>query len=85
MASVDVSVAQASTTALPRKRVRPGELAVQAVLFTAAHLVLTTVGIVPSLLLPAPEFFGEVSPVDFHRNLPPLPMRTSAFAARRAR
>jgi phosphate transport system permease protein len=66
MASADVSVAQASTTALPRKRVRPGELAVQAVLFAAAVIsVLTTVGIVLSLLLPALEFFGEVSPVDF--------------------
>ena len=66
MASVEISVARESTTALPRKRVRPGELAVQAVLFAAAVIsVLTTVGIVLSLLLPALEFFGEVSPVDF--------------------
>ena len=66
MASVEVTVAGATATALPRKRVRPGELAVQAVLFAAAVIsVLTTVGIVLSLLLPALEFFGEVSPVDF--------------------
>ena len=66
MASADVGVARQSMTALPRKRVRPGELVVQAVLFAAAVIsVLTTVGIVLSLLLPALEFFGEVSPVDF--------------------
>lgn len=66
MASVDVTVPRASTTALPRKRVRPGELLVQAVLFVAAAIsVLTTVGIVLSLLLPALDFFREVSPWDF--------------------
>jgi phosphate transport system permease protein len=55
-----------SALALPRKRIRWGEKLVQGVLFLAAAIsVLTTVGIVFSLLLPAIEFFGEVSPVDF--------------------
>ena len=55
-----------STLALPRKRIRWGEKLVQAILFLAAAVsVLTTVGIVLSLLLPAIEFFGEVSPVEF--------------------
>ena len=52
--------------ALPRKRVRWGERAVQGILFLAAAIsVLTTVGIVLSLLLPAVEFFREVGPVEF--------------------
>jgi phosphate transport system permease protein len=52
--------------ALPRKRIRWGELVVQGILFLAAAIsVLTTLGIVASLLFPAIEFFGEVSPVDF--------------------
>jgi phosphate transport system permease protein len=52
--------------ALPRKRIRWSELVVQVILFLAAAIsVLTTLGIVASLLLPALEFFGEVSPVDF--------------------
>ena len=64
MASIDV-VGQRSA-ALPRKRIRPGELVVQGVLFLAAAIsVLTTLGIVLSLLLPAFEFFGEVSPGEF--------------------
>jgi phosphate transport system permease protein len=55
-----------STLALPRKRIRWGEKLVQGILFLAAAVsVLTTVGIVLSLLLPAIEFFAEVSPVDF--------------------
>src|SRR3990170_2498414 len=66
MTSADVTVARPSATTLPRKRTRPGEVAVQAVLFVAAAIsVLTTLGIVLSLLLPALEFFREVSPVDF--------------------
>ncbi|MGH3132558.1 MAG: phosphate ABC transporter permease subunit PstC [Gaiellaceae bacterium] len=45
---------------------RPGELLVQGLLFVAAAIsVLTTLGIVLSLLLPAVEFFGEVRPWDF--------------------
>jgi len=64
VASIDV-VGQRSA-ALPRKRIRPGELVVQGVLFLAAAIsVLTTLGIVLSLLLPAFEFFGEVSPGEF--------------------
>lgn len=52
--------------ALPRKRVRPGEILVQGILFGAAAIsVLTTVGIVFSLLFPAIEFFAEVSPWDY--------------------
>lgn len=55
-----------SALALPRKRIRWGEKLVQGILFLAAAVsVLTTVGIVLSLLLPAIEFFAEVSPVDF--------------------
>ena len=51
---------------LPRKKIRPGEVLVHGILFLAAAIsVLTTLGIVVSLLLPALEFFGEVSPVDF--------------------
>jgi phosphate transport system permease protein len=52
--------------ALPRKRIRWGELAVHGLLFVAAAIsVLTTVGIVVSLLQPAVEFFTEVSPWEF--------------------
>jgi phosphate transport system permease protein len=55
-----------AAVALPRKRIRPGEVLVQGILFAAAAIsVLTTLGIVVSLLLPAVEFFREVSPVDF--------------------
>ncbi len=66
MASVDVTAGRAPTAVLPRKRIRPGELLVQAVLFVAAAIsVLTTIGIVLSLLLPALEFFREVSIWEF--------------------
>ena len=52
--------------ALPRKRLRLGELLVQALLFLAAAIsVLTTLGIVFALLFPAIEFFAEVSPWDY--------------------
>jgi ABC-type phosphate transport system permease subunit len=61
MASADVTVARPSTTKLPRKKIRWGEQLVHAVLFIAAAIsVLTTLGIVLSLLLPALEFFREV-------------------------
>ncbi len=64
MTSIDV-VGRRSA-ALPRKRARRGELVVRAVLFLAAAIsVLTTLGIVFSLLLPAFEFFREVSPAEF--------------------
>jgi phosphate transport system permease protein len=59
-------LAQPAAFELPRKRIRWGEQLVQAVLFAAAAIsVLTTLGIVVSLLLPAIEFFGEVSPWEF--------------------
>ena len=66
MATADATVARSATTTLPRKRIRWGEQVVYAVLFIAAAIsVLTTVGIVVSLVLPAVDFFREVSPVDF--------------------
>ncbi len=66
MASRDVVLGQPGAFELPRKKIRWGELLVQALLFVAAAIsVLTTLGIVVSLLLPAIEFFGEVSPWEF--------------------
>ena len=66
MTTADATVARPAATALPRKRIRWGEQVVYAVLFIAAAIsVLTTVGIVLSLVLPALDFFREVSPVDF--------------------
>ncbi len=60
MTSQDVILGRA--VALPRKRIRWGELLVQGILFLAAAVsVLTTIGIVVSLLLPAIEFFDEIS------------------------
>jgi phosphate transport system permease protein len=54
------------TVALPRKRIRWGEQLVHLLLFVAAAIsVVTTVGIVASLLMPAVEFFGDVSLLDF--------------------
>jgi phosphate transport system permease protein len=55
-----------AVVALPRKRIRWGELLVHLILFVAAAIsVLTTVGIVLSLLMPAIDFFREVSPWEF--------------------
>jgi phosphate transport system permease protein len=66
MTSADLTVGRPAIATLPKKRIRWGEQVVYLVLFLAAAIsVLTTVGIVLSLLLPALEFFGEVSPVDF--------------------
>ena len=60
------AVSEQRSFALPRKRIRWGELLVHAFLFLAAAVsVLTTVGIVFSLLSPAIDFFREVSIVDF--------------------
>jgi phosphate transport system permease protein len=65
LTSQDVILGQPAV-ALPRKRIRWGELFVQGILFLAAAVsVLTTVGIVVSLLLPALDFFGEISVWDF--------------------
>jgi phosphate transport system permease protein len=64
--SVDVTVAPPGATTLPRKKIRWGEQFVHLILFIAAAIsVLTTVGIVLSLVLPALDFFREVSPWDF--------------------
>jgi phosphate transport system permease protein len=64
--TADATVARPAATTLPRKKIRWGEQLVHAVLFVAAAIsVLTTVGIVLSLVLPALDFFREVSPVDF--------------------
>jgi phosphate transport system permease protein len=66
MASADVTVAGPAVAPLPRKRIRWGELGIQGILFLAAAVsVLTTVGIVLSLLLPAVDFFSEISPWEF--------------------
>ena len=52
--------------ALPKKRIRWGEVFVQIILFAAAAIsVLTTLGIVISLLIPAGEFFTEINPWEF--------------------
>ena len=65
MSAQDV-VAARTTGALPRKRIRWGEVFVQGLLFLAAAIsVLTTLGIVASLLQPAFDFFTEVSLWDF--------------------
>jgi phosphate transport system permease protein len=61
-----VAIEQPAPTALPRKRIRWGEQLVHLILFLAAAVsVLTTLGIVLSLVLPAIDFFQEVSPLDF--------------------
>jgi phosphate transport system permease protein len=65
VATQDV-VARQPAVALPKKRIRWGEQAVHLLLFLAAAIsVITTVGIVASLLQPAIEFFTDVSPWDF--------------------
>jgi phosphate transport system permease protein len=64
--TADVSVARPGAPILPRKKIRWGEQFVHLILFIAAAIsVLTTVGIVLSLVLPALDFFREVSPWDF--------------------
>jgi phosphate transport system permease protein len=59
-------VAARPAVVLPRKRIRWGEQLVHLLLFVAAAIsVVTTVGIVASLLMPAFDFFSEVSPWEF--------------------
>jgi phosphate transport system permease protein len=59
-------VAAQPSIALPRKRIRWGEVLVHGLLFLAAAIsVLTTLGIVASLLQPALDCFSEVSPWEF--------------------
>ncbi len=65
MTTHDVAVGQ-PTLALPKKKIRWGEKLVHAILFLAAAVsVLTTLGIVLSLLLPAIDFFREIGPWEF--------------------
>jgi phosphate transport system permease protein len=66
MAQPAVVIEQPVAVALPRKKIRWGEQFVHLILFVAAAIsVLTTVGIVLSLLLPAIEFFREIGPWEF--------------------
>lgn len=66
MVSVDLPLERPLVAVLPRKRLRVGELGIHGLLFVAAAIsVLTTVGIVLSLLLPAIDFFREISVWDF--------------------
>ncbi len=63
MTAADVTVVP---PALPRKKIRWGEQLVHVVLFAAAAIsVLTTLGIVFSLVVPSVDFFREVGPVEF--------------------
>ena len=60
------AAARGATSVLGVARPRRGEAVIRALLFSAAVLsVLTTVGIVVSLLAPAITFFKDVSVVDF--------------------
>jgi phosphate transport system permease protein len=60
------AVAGPEIVRLPKKRIRWGEQLVHGLLFVAAAIsVITTVGIVASLLQPALEFFTDVSPWEF--------------------
>jgi phosphate transport system permease protein len=66
MTSVDLPLDRVASVTLPKKKARPGEVLVQALLFVAATIsVLTTLGIVLSLVLPAIDFFRVVSPWEF--------------------
>ncbi len=66
MASAEATLGRTDVVALPRKRIRWSEQLVHGLLFVAAAIsVLTTLGIVLSLLLPAIDFFREVSVVEF--------------------
>ena len=66
MTTQDAVFGQSSAVVLPRKKIRWGEQFVHLILFVAAAIsVLTTVGIVLSLVLPAIDFFREVSPWEF--------------------
>ena len=66
MTTHDTVAGEPSAYALPKKKIRWGEQLVRAILFLAAAIsVLTTFGIVVSLLTPAIEFFREVSIVEF--------------------
>jgi phosphate transport system permease protein len=64
--TAEITSGAPAVVALPTKKIRWGEQVVYAVLFAASAVsVLTTVGIVLSLVLPALEFFEVVSPWEF--------------------
>lgn len=66
MTTIDAPLEGAPSVVLPKKRVRLSEVGVQAVLFVAATIsVLTTIGIVLSLVIPAVDFFRIVSVWEF--------------------
>ncbi len=66
MTTAEITSGAPAVVALPTKKIRWGEQVVYAVLFAASAVsVLTTVGIVLSLVLPALEFFEVVSPWEF--------------------
>jgi len=66
MTTYDATAEAQGDFALPKKRTRWSEVVVQGVLFAAATIsVLTTLGIVFSLVEPAIEFFREVSVWEF--------------------
>jgi phosphate transport system permease protein len=60
------SAAGSSSSSLRRRRVRPGEKAIEAVLVVAAAVsILTTIGILASLAVPTVEFFQRVGVLEF--------------------
>jgi phosphate transport system permease protein len=66
MTTYDATAEAQGDFALPKKRTRWSEVVVQGVLFAAATIsVLTTLGIVFSLVEPAIDFFREVSVWEF--------------------
>lgn len=66
MTSAEITTTRPEPVALPKKRIRWGEQVVHLVLFIAASIsVLTTIGIVLSLVLPALQFFREISLWEF--------------------
>jgi phosphate transport system permease protein len=66
MTTIDAPLEAAPSVVLPKKRVRLGELGVHALLFVAATIsVLTTIGIVLSLVIPAVDFFREIPVWEF--------------------
>lgn len=66
MTTYDATAEAQGDFALPKKRTRWSEVVVQGVLFAAAAIsVLTTLGIVFSLVEPAIDFFREVSVWEF--------------------
>jgi phosphate transport system permease protein len=66
MATAELGVRERAPISLRSRRKHHGEKLIQLLLALCAVIsILTTIGIVVSLLFPAIEFFGTVSPVDF--------------------